>query len=79
MLKQPAIHQFRTSFSYTFNNIYARERKTFNMKTRIINIKRWETIISDEGKEKRQQINLKVRINNAIPPSHFMCEGNRRG
>jgi len=49
------------------------------MKTRFINIQRWETIVTEEGKEKKQKINLRVRINNAIPFSHFMCEGNRRG
>lgn len=49
------------------------------MKTRFINIKRWQTVIDDDGKEKKQLINLRCRINNAIPPSHSICEGNRRG
>lgn len=49
------------------------------MKTRYISIRRKIRKIDDEGKEKLESANFRVRINNAIPPSHFMCEGNRRG
>ena len=49
------------------------------MNTRFISIKRRIRVVDDEGKEKLVPVWLKVRINNGIPPSHRMCEGNRRG
>lgn len=48
------------------------------MKHRYISIKRRIKIIDEEGKERLEGRRFTVRINNAIPPSHRLCEGNFR-
>lgn len=44
------------------------------MKTRYITIIRTIRLVDEEGKEKLKKVRLYCKINNAVPPSHGLCE-----